>query len=105
MVRVSSIRRYPAPSEPRENWSIMTELWIYTRRPSSMARYRHGGAAAFDPAVRSPLVRAVAQVVNPGGRDEEKILYFPAPTPMGRPKRSDKPRGGRPKPVGPKKRD
>ena len=38
----------------------MSDLWIYRRRPSSLTRYRHGGAAAFDPAVRSPLVSAVA---------------------------------------------
>lgn len=87
----------------------MSDLWIYRRRPSSLTRYRHGGAAAFDPAVRSPVTGAV--VVNAGpGRDEEKILQFPSPVqavPSGptRPKRADKPRGGRAKPIAPKKRD
>jgi hypothetical protein len=88
----------------------MSDLWIYSRRPSSLTRYRHGGAAAFDPAVRSPLVNAVAISGVLHGRDEEKILQFPTPapaTPSGpaRPKRADKPRGGRAKPTPPKKRD
>ena len=85
----------------------MSDLWIYRRRPSSLTRYRHGGAAAFDPAMRSPLVSAA--VVNAAPvRDDEKILQFPAPaTPAGstRPKRADKPRRGRAKPIPPKKRD
>ncbi len=87
----------------------MSDLWIYRRRPSSLTRYRHGGAAAFDPAVRSPLVNAVAVNASPGS-DEQKILQFPAPAPAGpngpaRPKRADKPRGGRAKLTPPKKRD
>lgn len=87
----------------------MSDLWIYRRRPSSLARYRHGGAAAFDPAVRSPVAGVV--VVNAGpSRDEEKILYFPssspcAPTGSARSKRADKQRHARPKPVTPKKKD
>jgi hypothetical protein len=87
----------------------MSDLWIYRRRPSSLTRYRHGGAAAFDPAVRSPLVSAA--VVNAvSGHDDEKILQFPAPAtavPAGptRPQRADKPRRGRAKPTTPKKRD
>ena len=88
----------------------MSDLWIYRRRPSSLTRYRHGGAAAFDPAVRSPLVSAVAVSAVSHGRDEEKILQFPAPAPAvpsgpTRSKRADKPRGGRAKPIPPKKRD
>ena len=87
----------------------MSDLWIYHRRPSSLIRYRHGGAAAFDPAVRSPLVTAVAVSVSQG-RDEEKILQFPVPAPAApsgsaRPKRGGKPRGGRAKLTTPKKRD
>jgi hypothetical protein len=86
----------------------MSDLWIYRRRPSSLTRYRHGGAAAFDPAVRSPIAGVVAVSAGPA-RDEEKILYFPSPvtSPSGsaRPKRADKPRGGRAKPFPPKKRD
>ncbi|MDH5558883.1 MAG: hypothetical protein OEZ03_16155 [Alphaproteobacteria bacterium] len=88
----------------------MSDLWIYRRRPSSLTRYRHGGAAAFDPAVRSPLVNAVAIGSGSLGRDEEKILQFPSPVPAVpsgpiRAKRADKPRGGRAKPTLPKKRD
>ena len=88
----------------------MSDLWIYHRRPSSLTRYRHGGAAAFDPAVRSPLVSAVAVGIASHGRDEEKILQFPSPAPAvpsgpARPKRADKPRSGRAKPTPPKKRD
>ncbi len=87
----------------------MSDLWIYRRRPSSLTRYRHGGAAAFDPAVRSPLVSAA--VVNAvSGPDDEKILQFPTPAPAPaagptRPQRADKPRRGRAKPTKPKKRD
>lgn len=88
----------------------MSDLWIYRRRPSSLARYRHGGAAAFDPAVRSPLVNAVAVGGGSHGRDENKILQFPSPAPAkpsapARPKRAEKPRRARPKPVPPKKAD
>lgn len=87
----------------------MSDLWIYRRRPSSLARYRHGGAAAFDPAMRSPLAGVVAVNAGPA-RDEEKILHFPAPTPASaggsmRTKRSEKQRHARPKPVAPKKKD
>ena len=57
----------------------MAELWVYDRRPSSMVRYRHGGAAA---------------------RDGQNILQFPSPNT--RPKRSEKARSARPKPKGPK---
>ena len=82
----------------------MSDLWIYHRRPSSLTRYRHGGAAAFDPIIRSPLVKAVVHSGESG--DDKKILQFPAPapaTPAPRPQRSAKPRHGRPKPPGPKK--
>jgi hypothetical protein len=85
----------------------MSDLWIYRRRPSSLTRYRHGGAAAFDPAVRSPLVSAAVVNASPA-LDDGKILQFPAPAaPTGptRPKRADKPRRGRAKPTPPKKRD
>jgi hypothetical protein len=87
----------------------MSDLWIYRRRPSSLTRYRHGGAAAFDPAVRSPLVSAAAVNAAPG-HDDHKILQFPSPAPAApsgpaRPKRADKPRRGRAKPIPPKKRD
>lgn len=83
----------------------MSDLWIYHRRPSSLIRYRHGGAAAFDPAVRAPLAKAAVQggVVESG--DDDKILQFPLPTPMSRPQRSAKPRRRRPKPPKPKPRD
>jgi hypothetical protein len=88
----------------------MSDLWIYRRRPSSLARYRHGGAAAFDPAMRSPLVNAVAIGGVAHNRDDNKILQFPTPAPTtpstpARPKRSEKPRRVRPKPVPPKKSD
>ena len=88
----------------------MSDLRIYRRRPSSLARYRHGGAAAFDPAMRSPLVSAIAIGGVAHSRDDNKILQFPTPAPAapstpGRPKRSEKPRRARPKPVPPKKSD
>lgn len=88
----------------------MSDLWIYRRRPSSLARYRHGGAAAFDPAARSPLVSAIAVGGISPGRDDDKILQFPTPAPAApsttaRPKRSEKVRRARPKPVPPKKSD
>lgn len=88
----------------------MSDLWIYRRRPSSLARYRHGGAAAFDPAARSPLVNAVAVGGIAQGRDDEKILQFPSPAPAAsssttRVKRSEKPRRVRAKPMPPKKSD
>ena len=88
----------------------MSDLWIYRRRPSSLARYRHGGAAAFDPAVRSPLVNAVAVGGGSHSRDDNKILQFPSPAPAkptapARPKRAEKARRARPKPVPPKKAD
>jgi len=85
----------------------MSELWIYYRRPSSLVRYRHGGAAAFDPVMRSPLAKAVV----PGGAveygDDDKILQFPLPPQAPRPQRSVKRRRGRMKPPKPKpkKRD
>lgn len=81
----------------------MAELWVYDRRPSSMVRYRHGGAAAFDPAMRSPLVRPVPFAGGPAPRDGQNILQFPSPNT--RTKRSEKARAVRPKPQGPKKRD
>lgn len=85
----------------------MSDLWIYRRRPSSMTRYRHGGAAAFDPIMRSPLAKAVVQGAD--SADENKILQFPtpvpAPAPASRPQRSTKPRRRRPKTPAPKKRD
>lgn len=81
----------------------MAELWVYHRRPSSLTRYRHGGAAAFDPAMRSPLVRPPAFSGSPTPLEDDKILQFPSPN--SRPKRSEKPRVARPKPAGPKKRD
>ncbi len=83
----------------------MSDLWIYHRRPSSLVRYRHGGAAAFDPAMRSPLAKAVVQAaaVEPG--DDEKILQFPLPPQAPRPPRSSKRRRGRVKSTKPKKRD
>jgi len=82
----------------------MAELWVYDRRPSSMVRYRHGGAAAFDPAMRSPLVRPVVPFTGgAAARDGQNILQFPSPNT--RPKRSEKARSARPKPQGPKKRD
>lgn len=84
----------------------MSDIWIYRRRPSSLTRYRHGGAAAFDPAVRSPLARGVVIAAPSETSEDEKILQFPAAAaPNQRPKRSDKPRRGRAKPKAPKKRD
>ncbi len=83
----------------------MSDLWIYYRRPSSMARYRHGGAAAFDPAVRSPLAAPPSHGGAIDSGDDDKILQFPLPTPASRPQRSAKPRRRRPKPQKPKKRD
>lgn len=88
---------------------VMAELWVYHRRPSSLVRYRHGGAAAFDPAMRSPLARPVAYSGTPAARDDDKILQFPSPN--SRPRRSEKPRPARPEPAKtkktkkPKKRD
>ena len=83
----------------------MSDLWIYHRRPSSMTRYRHGGAAAFDPVMRSPLARAVVQTAVAESADENKILQFPAQIQAPRPQRAAKPRRRRPKPPGPKNRD
>lgn len=77
----------------------MAELWVYHRRPSCLTRYRHGGAAAFDPAMRSPLVRP-APFAGTTPRDDHKVLQFPVPN--SRPKRSDKPRVARPEPARPK---
>lgn len=68
-----------------------------------MARYRHGGAAAFDPAMRSPLVRPVPFAGGAATREGQNVLQFPSPNT--RPKRSEKPRVARPKPAAPKKRD
>ncbi|MDH3230778.1 MAG: hypothetical protein OEN55_13385 [Alphaproteobacteria bacterium] len=88
----------------------MSDIWIYRRRPSSLVRYRHGGAAAFDPAMRSPLADATVYTgtdaaVVPAAREEEKILHFPTPKPAARPERGDKPGPRRPKPPKPKRRD
>lgn len=91
----------------------MSDIWIYHRRPSSLVRYRHGGAAAFNPAMRSPLAGPAAfggtgGTVSPAGREDNKILHFPAPMPAARPKRSGKParrRAKAVKPKTPKKRD
>lgn len=82
----------------------MSDLWIYRRRQSSVVRYRHGGAAAFEPAMRSPLA-GVLVAGGPAFCDDQKILQFPTPAPAtgSRPKRAGKPRGARAKP--PKKRD
>jgi hypothetical protein len=85
----------------------MSDLWIYFRRPSCMTRYRHGGAAAFDPAMRSPLAgeaihTGTGTVLQPAPREEVKILHFPTAKPGGRKKQADKQRGGaRPKAAGP----
>ena len=84
----------------------MSELWIYHRRPSSLVRYRHGGAAAFDPAMRSPLAKALGHAGG-GDSDDDKILQFPLPTQAPRPQRAVKrqrqrPKSSKPKP---KKRD
>lgn len=80
----------------------MSELWIYYRRPSSLVRYRHGGAAAFDPVMRSPLAKAVGHggAGEPG--DDHKILQFPLPPQAPRPQPSVKPRQRRMKPSKPK---
>ena len=88
----------------------MSDIWIYRRRPSSLVRYRPGGAAAFDPAMRSPLaapaaLTGTATALAPTAREDEKILPFPAPKPASRPKRGGKPRRRRMKPSDPKKRD
>lgn len=89
----------------------MSDLWIYFRRPSSLIRYRHGGAAAFDPALRVPLaadavLTGTGTVLQPLPREEEKILQFPGPKPGARKNRAGKTRGSaRAKPMGPKKRD
>ena len=85
----------------------MSDIWIYRRRPSSLVRYRHGGAAAFDPAMRSPLAGATVYTgtgaaLAPAAQEDEKILHFPAPRPAARPKRGDKPGPRRPKPPKPK---
>ena len=79
----------------------MSDLWIYRRHPSSLTRYRHGGAAAFDPIIRSPLAKAVVHGGDSG--DDDKILQFPSPVPAPRPQRSAKTRRARPKPPAPKK--
>ena len=83
----------------------MSDLWIYRRRSSSLTRYRHGGAAAFDPALRAPLagenvLTGTGAVLRPVVHVEEKILQFPGPKSTARKKRATKPRNtGRAKPV------
>jgi len=83
----------------------MSELWIYYRRPSSLVRYRHGGAAAFDPAMRSPLAKAVSHGGSGEGGDDDKILQFPLPPQAPRPQPSAKRRRLKPSKTKPKKRD
>ena len=34
----------------------MSNLWIYTRRPSCVVRYRHGGESAIYPQMKQPIV-------------------------------------------------
>ena len=86
----------------------MSDLWIYRRRSSSLTRYRHGGAAAFDPAMRAVLagenvLTGTGTLLRPVVRDENKILQFPGPKPAARKKRADKPRrASRAKPAKPK---
>ncbi len=83
----------------------MSDLWIYRRRSSSLTRYRHGGAAAFDPAMRVLLagenvLTGTGAILRPVVRDEDKILQFPGPKSTARKKRTDKPRSaGRAKPA------
>jgi hypothetical protein len=83
----------------------MSDLWIYYRRPSGLTRYRHGGAAAFDPAMRSPLAVAPSHGSAIESGDDSKILQFPLPAQASRTQRSSKPRRRRPKPQKPKTRD
>ncbi len=87
----------------------MSDLWIYRRRSSSLTRYRHGGAAAFDPVMRPLLagehvITSTGALLQPAVRDENKILQFPGPKSTARKKRGDKPRtAGRAKPDKPAK--
>jgi hypothetical protein len=62
-------------------------------------------AAAFDPAVRSPLAAPPSHGGAIDSGDDDKILQFPLPTPASRPQRPAKPRRRRPKLQKPKKRD
>lgn len=83
----------------------MSDLWIYHRRPSSLTRYRHGGAAAFDPAVRALVAKVPSHGDAIVSGDDTNVLQFPLPAKTSRPRRSAKPRRRRPKPPGPKTRD
>ncbi len=91
---------------PRKRGVSMSDLWIYFRRPSCMTRYRHGGSAAFDPAMHSPLAGEAVHtgggtVPQPAAREEVRILQFPTAKPGDRKKRAGKLRGGaRPKAAG-----
>lgn len=87
----------------------MSDLWIYRRRSSSLTRYRHGGAAAFDPALRPLLagenvLTGAGALLRPVVPEGEKILQFPGPKSTARKKRENKPRAAaRAKPAKPKR--
>lgn len=68
----------------------MSDLWTFGRRPSCIARYRHGGYAAIYPVQETDLVNSaaagVAAVAGGGVRveaapekpSESNVLAFPA---------------------------
>jgi hypothetical protein len=86
---------------------IMSNLWIYFRRPSSVVRYRHGGDTAIYPMLKQPIVgtqEAVQAAVAAGAADvpvipEDNVLDFASG--KRRAERSRPPRsprtGGKPK--------
>lgn len=67
----------------------MSDLWTFGRRPSCIARYRHGGYAAIYPVQETELINAEAGVAAVAGgavrveaagekAAENNVLAFPA---------------------------
>lgn len=66
----------------------MSNLWVYSRRPSSVVRYRHGGESAIYPMLKQPIVgsreAAQAAVAAQSGlaeaptAPEDNVLDFPS---------------------------
>ncbi len=92
---------------------IMSNLWIYWRRPCCIVRYRHGGEGALYPVIKQPLVGnvltaqggavATAVPVEATPVRENNILHFPKPSQ--RAASAPRPRAGRHKGKGPKRRE